>query len=73
MNEAKRLRLFQNFTVALAVLFMFAFFIKALTEPPNWFFLSAWTPWLVFPVLEVTLFLLAVVYSREAKKLELKQ
>jgi hypothetical protein len=56
----------------LAALLPFGYLIKSFTEPPNWFFLSKYYPWLTFTINETVFVLLAVV-SNKLRKMELKK
>ena len=61
-----------NLFSGLAIFLPFGYFIKGLTEPPNWFLQSQYYPWLTFTINEIVFVTLAIFFYFQIEKPEIK-
>lgn len=58
----------RDFCEIMAILIAISFAIKGYMEPYGWFYLSTWSPWLVFACIETLLISWAAIFHWEDQK-----
>ncbi len=70
MDRYKQVTFAYGFFLGLLLVLPVGYAVKALTEPPGWFLLSKYYPWLTLAVNESLAVGLALFFRREKRRLQ---